>query len=210
MRLREGARDNRLNEAVTLKILARGLDASCAEYHDALRLLALVLPAAAPDSRTSCVLRARVVVCAVVREPRAALHSPTPAHRTRRRLWQSDHQRGSAACTGGARLVRALLLCRQRTGARQLFGNDELLSLFGFGNVMFDSVGCVQQPRWGRLVRWRLATTFPPVRLLARGPVFSRRLKWLVTVTSRGQLGHADPVSSTCDGRRGSAGSSRL
>jgi len=78
------------------------------------------------------------------------------------------------------------LLCRQRTGARQLFGNDELLSLFGFGNVMFDSVGCVQQPRWGRLVRWRLATTFPPVRLLARGPVFSRRLKWLVTVTSRG------------------------
>ena len=110
-------------------------DASCAEYHDALRLLALVLPAAAPDSRTSCVLRARVVVCAVVREPRAALHSPTPAHRTRRRLWQSDHQRGSAACTGGARLVRALLLCRQRTGARQLFGNDELFSLFGFGNV---------------------------------------------------------------------------
>ena len=81
-----------------------------------------------------------------------------------------DHQRGSAACTGGARLVRALLLCRQRTGARQLFGNDELFSLFGFGNVMFDSVGCVQQPRWGRLVRWRLATTFPPVRLLARGP----------------------------------------
>ena len=83
---------------------------------------------------------------------------------------ESDHQRGSAACTGGARLVRALLLCRQRTGARQLFGNDELFSLFGFGNVMFDSVGCVQQPRWGRLVRWRLATTFPPVRLLARGP----------------------------------------
>ena len=126
-----------------------------------------------------------------------------------------DHQRGSAACTGGARLVRALLLCRQRTGARQLFGNDELLSLFGFGNVMFDSVGCVQQPRWGRLVRWRLATTFPPVRLLARGPVYTRRRRrssgWQrPSPRTRVQPGHADPVSSTCDGRRGSAGSSRI
>ena len=125
-----------------------------------------------------------------------------------------DHQRGSAACTGGARLVRALLLCRQRTGARQLFGNDELFSLFGFGNVMFDSVGCVQQPRWGRLVRWRLATTFPPVRLLARGPVYTRRRRrssgWQrPSPRTRVQPGHADPVSSTCDGRRGSAGSSR-
>ena len=138
------------------------------------------------ERRVCCVRVSSCVPRAVACEPRVqhslsnarSPHAPSPV--------AVDHQRGSAACTGGARLVRALLLCRQRTGARQLFGNDELLSLFGFGNVMFDSVGCVQQPRWGRLVRWRLATTFPPVRLLARGPAYTRLPSapwWPATVT---------------------------
>lgn len=70
---------------------------------------------------------------------------------------------------GRSKALKGVVVCSNKR-ARQPFGNDRLFSLFGFGNVMFDSVGCVQQPRWGRLVRWRLATTFPPVRLLARGP----------------------------------------
>ena len=98
---------------------------------------------------------------------------------------QSRPPTGIGGVHGRSKALKGVVVCSNKR-ARQPFGNDRLFSLLGFGNVMFDSVGCVQQPRWGRLVRWRLATTFPPVRLLARGPVFSRRLKWLVTVTSRG------------------------
>ena len=86
---------------------------------------------------------------------------------------------------GRSKALKGVVVCGNKR-ARQLFGNDELFSLFGFGNVMFDSVGCVQQPRWGRLVRWRLATTFPPVRLLARGPAYTRLPSapwWPATVT---------------------------
>ena len=113
---------------------------------------------------------------------------------------------------GRSKALKGVVVCSNKR-ARQPFGNDRLLSLLGFGNVMFDSVGCVQQPRWGRLVRWRLATTFPPVRLLARGPATVAVGSMVAGNSHRaaapGQPGHADPVSSTCDGRRGSAGSSR-
>ena len=105
-----------------------------------------------------------------------------------RRVQHSTLQRPLTACAaacgsrpptgiggvhGRSKALKGVVVCSNKR-ARQPFGNDRLLSLLGFGNVMFDSVGCVQQPRWGRLVRWRLATTFPPVRLLARGPAYTR------------------------------------
>lgn len=92
---------------------------------------------------------------------------------------------GIGGVHGRSKALKGVVVCSNKR-ARQPFGNDRLLSLLGFGNVMFDSVGCVQQPRWGRLVRWRLATTFPPVRLLARGPAYTRLPSapwWPATVT---------------------------
>ena len=134
------------------------------------------------ERRVCCVRVSSCVPSRVRRLHHSTLQRPLTA---RAAACGSRPPTGIGGVHGRSKALKGVVVCSNKR-ARQPFGNDRLFSLFGFGNVMFDGVGCVQQPRWGRLVRWRLATTFPPVRLLARGPVFSRRLKWLVTVTSRG------------------------
>ena len=162
------------------------------------------------ERRVCCVRLSSCVPSCVSRVQHSTLQRPLTA---RAAACGSRPPTGIGGVHGRSKALKGVVVCSNKR-ARQPFGNDRLLSLLGFGNVMFDSVGCVQQPRWGRLVRWRLATTFPPVRLLARGPATVPVGSMVAGNSHRaaapGQPGHADPVSSTCDGRRGSAGSLSL